>query len=285
MAEFFSTSPADDIYGHRHPIETPQLVEQKLKELDKALEEVEVADKEHFSKALEETEETNTSFKLKFLRCEQFRVDDAAKRLLQYWAKRVEIFGDKAYLPLTQSGALKDEDEYLQRGFVRLLPNVKDSQGRAIIYVDPSRQGEKKERIRTVRALWYVMHAALEEESVQKYGFIMIADPREAKMSQTDTKLDKLNIQSVKGCLPVRIGAMHLCHMPAFFALIWPVVKVFLGAKLRKRIILHNGSVSHVLERLQKFGGLFQNQLPEQLGGSLVVDHKQWLADRKAKGL
>lgn len=282
MTSFDASAP--DMYGQEHTGETPKLLEEKLKELETELEKIQ--SKTAYVQALSKCpDQVDEGFKLKFLRCEQFRVDDAAKRLVKYWDKRLEIFGpDRAFLPLTLEGALKDEDKALKAGFVRLIAGVKEPGGRSILYADPSRYASKHERLTTVRALWYVMHAALEDEETQKKGFVIIADPRNAKISQTDTKMDKLNIESIRGCIPARVAAMHLCHMPIFFSIIFPVIKVFLGARLRQRIRLHSGSVEHVLKRLEVFG-LTRDKLPEQLGGTYNLDHEKWLADRRAKGL
>ena len=274
-----------DQYGQVHPIESHDLIASKLKDLEKELSKSELQSPGYQGARTHCPEQLTNDFKLQFLRCEQFQVDLAAKRIMKYWDKRVEIFGqDLAYLPMTLKGALKDDRKALEAGFVRLLPGIKEPGGRSILYADPSRYAPKKERITTVRALWYVMHAALEDVETQQKGVVIIADPRKAKMSQTDTKLDKLNVESIRGCLPVRVAAMHLCHMPAFFALIFPIIKVFLGERLRQRIKLHNGSVSHVMERLSTFG-LTSEMLPNQLGGNFLLDHERWLADRERGGM
>lgn len=276
-----------DQYGQVHPIESPELIAAKRKELQDALGEIPDADKQGYLQALDKEypDLVDGSLPLKCLRCEQFNADAAAKRLTKYWDKRVEIFGtDRAFLPLTLDGALRGDEKALQAGFARLLPGIREPGGRSIIYADPSRYAPKKERLTTVRALWYTMHAALEDEETQKKGVVIIADPRAASLAQTDTKMDQLNVESIRGCIPVRVAAMHLCHMPAFFSLIFPVIKVFLGERLRKRIKLHNGSVAHVLERLTDFG-LMPSMLPQQLGGEFDLDHERWLQTRRASGL
>lgn len=58
----------------------------------------------------------------------------AALRVANYWKTRVEIFGDRAFLPLTITGdgAMSSEDvKVLRTGFFMVLPNEK--QGRTVV--------------------------------------------------------------------------------------------------------------------------------------------------------
>jgi hypothetical protein len=58
----------------------------------------------------------------------------AALRVANYWKTRVEIFGDRAFLPLkiTGDGAMSSEDiKVLRTGFFMVLPNEK--QGRTVV--------------------------------------------------------------------------------------------------------------------------------------------------------
>ena len=112
----------------------------------------------------------------------------AAKRIIAYWDKRVEIFGeDKAFLPLTLSEALKDDARSLEIAFMRPT-HCKDDAGRAILFVDPSRlpTDGSYDRHSMARAFWYFMHAVLEDEDVQKKGCVIIAHPRHAQRVQFD---------------------------------------------------------------------------------------------------
>jgi hypothetical protein len=185
------------------------------------------------------------------VRCTVPTTQLAALRLTTYWKKRLQMFGpDRAFLPLTQDEALKNDAVALGMGYFQLnLP--KDPSGHGIIFVDPSRQDKSKyERESMVRSMWYVMHAALEDEETQKKGLVVIAYPKKVKLSQVDRALTKMNMDSLKGCLPIRIGVFHVCHPPGFFQLVFLVFKMFLGERLRKRFRVHGGSDNHVLETL-----------------------------------
>jgi len=279
--------PVKDVYGRILPDETPELIEKKMKELEAQVEKIPADDKKGYEEAKVKCPNLlDHDHKLMFLRAEVFNADLAALRLTKYWDKRIEIFGpEKAFLPLTLEKALKDDSVALSFGFTRDT-GKKDPFGHAVIFVDPSLQDPTKyERESAVRALWYVMHAVLEDEEVQKRGTIMLAYPKRAKLSQFDNKLVNMNISSIRGCIPVRVAAFHICHPPTFFSIVFPIVKLFMGEKLRKRVKVHAGSDKHVLQRLASPFGLTKEVLPTDLGGEVVLHHDAWLKARKEAGM
>jgi hypothetical protein len=207
--------------------------------------------------------------------------------MVAYWDKRLEIFGpDRAFLPmtLTNGGALTDGDRVaLKRGFIRLLPKNAETGHRNVLFADPSLQDKTKYSTQEMaRAVWYVIHAALEDEATQCKGIIMIIYPHHVKLGQFNRELSKTIMGSIRGCLPLRLSALHMCHPPAVFQIIFPVIKALMGARLRKRINIHFGSQEHVLERLETEFGLHRDKLPTDLGGSTTLDHDKWIEDRLA---
>jgi hypothetical protein len=75
--------------------------------------------------------ESNPDIYLEFL---AFDLWKAATRVVQYWNARVDIFGERAFFPLTSTGegALSPEDvDVLNTGFLMVLPN--DNAGRAVV--------------------------------------------------------------------------------------------------------------------------------------------------------
>lgn len=187
-------------------------------------------------------------------------------------------------MPLTLSKALKDDIVALSTGFYSLT-GTKDVNGRSIIFIDPSKQEKSRyPRESMCRAVWYICHAALEDELTQKHGVVNIAYAHHTKLSQIDRTLTKMNIDSVKGCIPVRQSGIHICHPPSFVSLILPILKVFMGERLRKRLKVHSGSTETVLQHIAAFG-LPKESIPTSLGGDAVVDHLRWLEHRRTSGL
>jgi CRAL/TRIO domain len=206
----------------------------------------------------------------------------AALRLTNYWEERIQLFGpDRAFLPLTQDNALKNDAVALALGNVQLSPG-KDSLGRSILVVSPLQRDESKYKPESMaRSLWYVVHAALEDEETQKKGIVFLIFPERVKFSKFDYALDTMIKDSIKGCLPVRIGAMHVCNPPTIFRIL--VLLFFMDDRVRKHLRIHCGSEARVLESLSVCG-ITKDNVPSKLGGGVVLDHKAWLNTRKAAG-
>jgi hypothetical protein len=98
------------------------------------------------------------------------------------------------------------------------LTQTQDSGSRALIYAEAVRlmgaydKSKDEDRLNIARAVWYLFHSALEEEHVQKRGMVFIVNYLGAQISVVDPKLMKLVMPSVSGCLPVRVGAIHVCN-------------------------------------------------------------------------
>lgn len=278
----------DDIYGLAIPDETPELIRTKLDELNKELEGISDKKKRPWLKALEKCPELcGDSFRLMFLRCELFIVSPAAQRLLKYWEKRVELFSEsKAFLPLKLNQALRDDTTALNIGFLRYT-GKQDSTGRAILFLDPTRLplNESYDRHSLVRAFWYNAHICLGNQVVQRMGATVVVCTKDAKYGHSDRKLLSMTASSLKGCVPLRIAAFQVCYPPTFFDVLYPIFKIAMGARLRKKVKVNSGSEKEVVEQLEKHWGIKKEDLPQQAGGGLILDHKEWLEKRRADGL
>lgn len=182
---------------------------------------------------------------------------------------------------MTLAGGLKDDMVALRIGLGRVIPKTPDPGGRSCLFYDPSRQDKTKYSTESMsRVMWYVLHEALEDETTQRKGIVIVAYPQHAKFSQLDRTLMRNVTSSIRGCIPVRLSAIHLCHPPSFFQLVFPIIKFFLGERLRQRINVHGGSHEHVLNRLEQKFGLTRDKLPTEIGGEVVLDHDAWLDQR-----
>jgi hypothetical protein len=116
--------------------ETPEMRQRGLAQFEEALQGV--SDKREYLRAVELAPELvrTESDPLRFLRCDNYDAWAAALRLTMYWKMRCKLFGDRAFLPMTQTGegALTNQDvERLREGAMRLVDP--DKMGRAVIYI------------------------------------------------------------------------------------------------------------------------------------------------------
>ena len=163
----------------------------------------------------------------------------------------------------------------------------KDDAGRGIVFVDPSRLPKKGtyDKKSMIRAFWYNVHAILEDEEIQRKGVVIIAHPRHLAHANFDRSMSKMHIESLRGCLPLRVAAIHICHPPWFFKLVFAVLKLFLGERMRKKVKPHSGEDETVLLKMQRNFGISKDKIPSEMGGGLVLDQVVWLEERRSKGL
>jgi CRAL/TRIO domain len=289
-----------DLYGQVHPIETADLIATKQKEFAIEISKLPDAETKCLKQAQSKCPELTTEeFQLWFLRCEVFNADVrmgilrsihlgseilgfltlrdgialqlAAKRYAKYWSKRVELFGEeKAFLPLTLSGALKDDTVALQAGFSFITGT--DSTGRAVFVDIPAKLGACTEpRESKARVFWYLIHEALTKyEDAQKRGVLFVTSPRGAKFRHFDSKMTGMLTDSIKGCWPVRLSCIHVCRPPAFVSILLPIVKLMMGPALRKRFRFHTGSPDKIAESLESVG-IPRSAFPPDLGGDFKI--------------
>lgn len=208
----------------------------------------------------------------------------AAKRYAKYWDKRVDIFGPaKAFQPLTLAAALRDDKIPLELGSMQI---IRRKTARDILHFDPSKLDKTAySRESGCRALWYFFHALLEgDEDVQKRGIIILNNNANFSPKNRDPPFTKMCFATIKGALPIRLSAIHGCHVPLIYNCVAAIVMLFMGDRLRKRILTHNGSNEHVVDILQNKYGIDAEHIPQDMGGELQLDVRVWLEERAAAG-
>ena len=207
----------------------------------------------------------------------------AAIRMANYWNRRIELFGNKAFEPLSMAYIREENGYEMSLGFLKLIPDT-DGTGRCNIYIDPSvleAKGYKDENM--VRAAWYTLHAALESESTQQKGIVFVVYLRHTYVRHFDRSLVKVLANSIKGVLPVRVSAIHIFHAPYLFEVLFDVVSVLLGERLTKRMKMYSGEDAEIHDQLMDFG-ILPSRLPPELGGTLELDQDRWIAERENEG-
>lgn len=304
-----------DIYGQRHPIESATLIATKLHEFENEIQHAVSmhAGSKNGSTILEPAflvaertcpDITTPSFKVMFLRCECYQVENAVKRYIRYWEKRVEVFGPiRAYQPITlESIYVHNDHRPLEIGSMQIIQRAKSydtSQSsihhpidanapdeRNILWFDASKlEPTQYTRETGCRALWYIFHAYLEDIQVQQRGLICINYSAHFSMKNRDPQFTRMCISSLQGCLPIRISAFHGCHPPPLYRFAARILLFILGERLRKRVIPHTGTNEHVNCILQNKFNISQNYIPTEMDGNLLLNVTEWLQQRKESGL
>ena len=73
------------------------------------------------------------------------------------------------------------------------------------------------------------------------------------------------------------LSGLHFCRPPTLLSWSFPILQAVLGSDLHNRVKLH---ASDDVEGHEKYG-LTENSIPEDIGGQMVLDHTQWLEDRR----
>lgn len=278
-----STASLQNIYGQTPtPPETEESVKAGLAQLQVELDAIGDKKKKGFNLALEKCPHLiDNAFLLMFLRTEVFHAGRAAQRLVTYWDKRIQLFGEtKAFMRLTLDEALADDSVALSLGYLRSTGHS-DSTGRAILFMDFSQEGKADyTAFSLVRAVWYAVHVALEDEKAQKGGMVILVKPAE-DLRQWDVKTSKEMSGNMAGALPLRLGCFHCCHPPSFINIILKISRLFMPKKLRSRIRTHKGTNEEVIDSLAAYD-IPKSALPDIWGGNLKIECcSEWLEARR----
>jgi hypothetical protein len=92
-------------------------------------------------------------------------------------------------------------------------------------------------------------------------------------------------IASLQGCMPIRLSAFHGCDTPPVYRFVAAMLMVFLGERLRKRVLNHCGCREKVFNLLVNKYHIPPECIPTTLGGMLVMDIHKWIQSRKNEGL
>jgi hypothetical protein len=288
---------SEDVYMENTEIfdsngnEYPSLAMQAFFQLERALELIPDEEKAAYTEAMHRVPDLvdSESDPFRFLWYEKYNISAAARRLVLYWECRKELFGGRAFLPMTQleKGALSEDDvTVLQSGYIALLPD--DTDGYAVVCNDGSRldpRVEDPDGTKRLRCLFYTLSVVSEKRRACVDGFVGIEIASELSFEQSKGRFFEL----AEKVLPVRLKALHLVHIPPttvgtkeFFGTIVPAALKLLGANAYRRAHVHTGkSKEEILGKL-KACGFFSEGLPEGFGGTWTYDNfSEWQKERR----
>jgi hypothetical protein len=183
-----------EIYGVEDEIkETDTMVERAVLILQEALHEIPDEEKQAYLEALERVPllVERESDPISFIRCEKYDAWAAARRLVAYWEVRKKLFGsDRAFLPMTQTGAMAEDMEYAEKGSTTMLPD--DDHGRPVVCWDRVRSmAAVIPRASALRCGFYFFQVLSEQERAQKGGYVVMINYRVSRAAGHDVYLKR----------------------------------------------------------------------------------------------
>ena len=256
------------------PNETPEKVQLGLQQLQSAIERLPLSMKSAYVEANERAPQLieKEASGIRFIRASRWDETEAANRLTSYWETRKELFGEKWLEAMSQTGdgVLRRGDiTALFSGFCTILPN--SSSGHCCLFVDPSRVGKSKSKVRQ-RCMFYVLSLVGESILSQQKGIILIYTMGRNASPQSvlgDLSLHFLNV------LPVRVHRLHIIGYPpspqtaASIKQVEPIlrreIKNYVADK--KVLVHHEESLENLTKALTDWGFLLEH-LPTPIGGT-----------------
>jgi len=244
-----------------------------------------------------------------FLRCEGMDAAKAAQRFVYYWESRRELFGQEKYLlPMTLSGALRDDLVALEVGWLRLLPKL-DASGRQLLIAEPARhkrEGYTTESMvsdpwdtcissftcgnilchshgnRQLRAACYVVEVASQTNKDMDSRIVQIVWGKNSTVWEYDHQSCTKYAQYESSCWPCKFDCLHGCLAPDFICrVVVPIYSAFQSRQSRIRTIWHDAPESKIILALSAYG-ITADMLPTEYGGVIPFNQSEWIAQRRA---
>ncbi len=235
---------------------------------------------------------------MRFLVFHEYDAQHAAKGLVRYWRSRHELFGDRAYLPMTMfssggssdasgnvnDGALTAEDICLIRsGFIVIVGT--DGQGSPVLLLDSSRRNTTAVAAR-FRATFYVYQVLSEYHTSQTPGFVALSITRTNNFDKVSFK----SMQMVAKTFPIKPKSVHsfdcmeknnLFHR----GFVQGVLGIFVRLLSPSNVHFYTSQGLQEREKniklLEKQHGLTRDLLPCIIGGTWTYEKfDEWLVQR-----
>jgi hypothetical protein len=238
--------------------------------LQEALDAIREDEKAEYMEALERAPDlvTRESPAELFLRVEALDAWAAARRLVYYWKLRREFFGPElAFLPMTMEGAMRNDQDLFDLGFISILPS--DESGRAVIYWNRvACTNDVAPRYAFVRVLFYNGQVALEMQEAPTKGFILLYNARGFDLYRHFDRILMKKVLKMTDALPFFVRGFHIITGSgrSVLGLVLPVLKQVIGQAYRHRLRVHAGSDKEIVDRLSDYG-ILASSVPSSFGG------------------
>lgn len=287
------------------PVETPEFVEQSLRELAIEIDEgipdskkqaymqsnqepKELPEHQRILKELHQLEPlpqtsyvNGDEFRLRFLRCELFDVKKAAKRFVRFLDLLLTLFGDYALRrPIRLSDFSKEELRCMRMGRFHVLPS-RDRIGRRIGVLFPPQQDKIMPPKTKAKIILYTNWAAGYNDSVtQRKGLVIVVwYDSNFRYNQYPEKTE----YDFFSLISTRLSAIHCCSPDTpFYHLRRSIIKMRAGSEHRPKLRFHLGESVEIRYVLQSYG-IPATDIPVSWTGKIKTKNLiQWMQTRYA---
>ena len=285
-------SPCDSDEISQNTGSSLSLDENTLQSLEEAIMLLPPEETQHYFKVKKERPELieKESNPLWYLKSEQFNTWKAAKKLAYYWHQRFHLFGERATLPMNQTGegALNKKDLLLLKtGFIAFAPPDKD--GRTIIINDASKRSRKKKELDSItRVYFYIHHIAMQNPATIRKGFVVILLLSKAVLDIGGRHMSERTEMAVNA-FAFHNHSLHLVgrnDTPMQSVLDEAIPFLFSAFPRNKsRKFFHKRSMGNerLLKILEEEHGIYRRSVPTSLGGDLTDDKFDLWRERRIR--
>lgn len=205
-----------------------------------------------------------------FLKREKYNTLAAAQRIVNYWTARLQIFGERAFMPMNISskGALGHEEvEVIRTGFIAVLPP--DKMGHPVLLIDLSKVGKDVRDESIQRALFYMSSFVSQNPIAQQGGINVLCVHNQqfkkylSMMKTTSQMLDGASTIKVKQVFGIALGV----ERSIFVQMAEWTAPLFSDESIT---LVGGDSPDEVCEKMAKYN-IGMESLPQSLGGYWVA--------------
>lgn len=190
---------------------------------------------------------------LRFVRAELYDPRRAARRILNHYDKKLELFGsDKLGTAIAVEDLDHDDLQVLRSGGFQPLPS-KDRGGRIVIY-ERFQCITYKSPLNLLRAVWFAAMSMVEGAD-PKGRLVLISfqtGPYNPDLFERATYKQSINI--ISKLLPLRLAGYHFCFDDIRYRMVWGLATIYLGKEAQQIAIDHEGTAYECRYGLMSYG-------------------------------
>eukprot|EP00536_Pseudo-nitzschia_multiseries_P016631 jgi/Psemu1/247639/estExt_Genewise1.C_11730016 len=220
-------------------------------------------------------------FRLRFLRCDCFDSAKAAMRLVNFLDLLLDLFGDYALRrPICLSDFTKEELRHMRKGMIQLLP-YRDRSGRRIVVFFPDEERSQIPPFTKAKITMYLGWVAGSNDVItQRKGLIVMVWFDRSFVERNQAWKIKYKFYKLTS---TRISAIHCCSPDTpHYRIRRAVATMRCGGEHRSKVIFSLGESVEVHYKLQGYG-IPTEHIPISCTGKLKNQYlKQWMRIRQA---